>query len=54
MAKKDKFYMPMGAGGLLRYAEEERQVFKVEPTQVVIIVVSLIIVELALKFLFTL
>jgi len=51
---KDKFYMPMGTGGLLRYAEEEKQVFKVNPKQVIIIITTLVVAELLLKFLFPL
>lgn len=51
---KDKFYMPMGAGGLLRYSEEKKQVIKIDPNQVIIVVVALIVMEILLKFLFPL
>jgi len=50
---KDKFYMPMGTGGLLRYSEEEKQVFKVKPEHVIIIVAVLSVMEVVLKFLFS-
>jgi preprotein translocase subunit Sec61beta len=52
MAKKDKMYMPMGSGGLIRYSEEEKELIKVKPKQVVVVVVGIIIVELLLKFMF--
>lgn len=45
--------MPMGTGGLLRYSEEEKQVFKVKPEYVIIIVATLSVVEILLKFLFS-
>lgn len=51
MAKKDKMYMPMGSGGLMRYSEEEKELVKVKPVQVVIIVVAVIILEIVLKVL---
>jgi len=50
MAKrKDKIYMPMGMGGLMRYGEEEKELLKVKPKHVVVIVVALVIFEIALK-----
>lgn len=50
--KKDKVYMPMGMGGLMRYGEEEKELLKVKPKHVVIIVAALVVFEIALKFLF--
>lgn len=52
MAKKDKIYMPMGAGGLMRYSEQEKELIKVKPKHVVWIVVGIVILELALKVFF--
>lgn len=52
MAKKDKIYMPSGAGGLIRYPEEEKEVVKLKPRHVVMIVISIAIFEILLKFLF--
>jgi preprotein translocase subunit Sec61beta len=52
MAKKDRVYMPMGGGGLLRYSEEEKELIKVKPKQVMIVVVTIVIIELLLRFLF--
>jgi preprotein translocase subunit Sec61beta len=49
MAKKDKVYMPMGTGGLLRYGEEERELIKIKPMQVIIAVVAIVILEILLK-----
>jgi len=50
--KKDKVYMPMGMGGLLRYGEEEKELLKVKPKHVVIIVTGLVIFEILLKLIF--
>jgi len=52
MAKKDKIYMPMGAGGLVRYSEEEKQVIKIKPKQVIYIVIGIVAVEILLKIFF--
>jgi preprotein translocase subunit Sec61beta len=49
MAKKDKVYMPMGSGGLLRYGEEGEELIKIKPMQVIIIVAVLVVVEILLK-----
>jgi len=49
MAKQDKIYMPMGTGGLMRYSEEEKELLKVKPKQVVWIVIGIVILELILK-----
>ena len=42
----------MGAGGLLRYQDEEKQVFKIKPRHVVIIVVLIAFLEVAIRFIF--
>jgi preprotein translocase subunit Sec61beta len=49
MAKKDKFYMPSGVGGLVRYGEEGKELFKVKPKHVVWIVVGIVVLEIILK-----
>ncbi|MEM5766064.1 MAG: preprotein translocase subunit Sec61beta [Candidatus Aenigmatarchaeota archaeon] len=49
MARRDRIYMPMGTGGLLRYQEEE-EMLTIKPEHVVIIVVGIIALELLLKF----
>jgi preprotein translocase subunit Sec61beta len=49
---KDKIYMPSGMGGLMRYPEEEKEVIKLKPEQVVYIVITLVVLELILKVLF--
>ena len=49
MAKKDKIYMPMGTGGLMRSSEEEKVVFKVKPMWVVYIVIAIAAIEIVLK-----
>ena len=49
MAKKDKIYMPMGTGGLLRYGEEEERAIKVKPKQVIAIVAALVVAEILMK-----
>ena len=50
MARRDRIYMPMGTGGLLRYHEEE-EMFVIKPEHVVAIVICVIALELLLKFL---
>jgi preprotein translocase subunit Sec61beta len=53
MAKKsERVYMPMGTGGLLRYPEEEKELIKIKPKHVVVIVAAIVIFEILLKFLF--
>ncbi len=54
MVKKEKLYMPMGAGGLLRYSEEEKEVIKVKPEYVIYIVIGIIVFEIILRILFPL
>ncbi len=51
-SKSDRVYMPSGIGGLIRYGEEEQQVIKIKPKQVVWIVAGIVVIELLLKFLF--
>jgi preprotein translocase subunit Sec61beta len=48
--QKDKIYMPMGAGGLLRYQEEEEEMFVIKPKHVVVMVIGIILFEIMLKF----
>jgi len=53
MAKqKDKMYMPMGTGGLMRYSEEEKEVIKIRPKHVVVMVAVIVVFELFLKIAF--
>jgi preprotein translocase subunit Sec61beta len=54
MVKKEKFYMPMGAGGLLRYPEEEKEVIKIKPEHVIYVVIGIIVLEIILRILFPL
>lgn len=54
MAKKDKIYMPMGTGGLLRYSEEEKELIKIKPMHVVIFVSAITIIEILLQVAFPL
>jgi preprotein translocase subunit Sec61beta len=44
--------MPMGTGGLLRFQDEEKVVFKVNPRHVVILVVLVAFLEVAVRFIF--
>jgi preprotein translocase subunit Sec61beta len=52
MARKDKIYIPSGVGGLVRYPEEEKEVLKIKPQHLVLLVSLIVIFELLLKFLF--
>jgi preprotein translocase subunit Sec61beta len=49
MAKKDKVYMPTGAGGLVRYQEEGDEKVKLKPEWVVYIVAGLVAAEIVIK-----
>ena len=49
--QKDKVYMPSGIGGLIRYGEEEQQVIKIKPMQIVWLVAGIVVLELLMKFL---
>ena len=50
MAKKDKIFLPMSVGGLIRYPEEEKEVIKLKPKHVVYLVIAIIVLEIVLKF----
>lgn len=52
--QRDRIYMPLGTGGLLRFAEEEKVLFKIKPMQVVYLIGGLVAVELVLKIVFAL
>ena len=52
--QKDRIYMPMGTGGLLRFAEEEKVAFKVKPTHVIILTAAIAAAEILLKIFVTL
>jgi len=47
--QKDRIYMPMGTGGLLRFAEEEKVIFKVTPNQLIILTVAIVVAEVVLS-----
>ena len=49
MAKKERIYMPLGTGGLIRYREEEESKVKIKPEQLVVISIILIFLEVFLK-----
>jgi len=44
--QKDRIYMPMGTGGLLRFAEEEKVIFKVTPKQLIILTTIIVAIEI--------
>lgn len=48
MAKRDKVYIPAGAGGLFRYPEEEKTKIKIKPEFVIAFAVFLAIIEIIL------
>jgi len=52
MAKRDKIYMPTGMGGLVRYGEEQKELIKIKPKQVVYIAVGIVVLEILLKIFF--
>lgn len=52
MVKKDRVYMPSGAGGLLRFGEEGEEKIKLKPEWVIFMVVALVVVELLIQVVF--
>jgi len=50
--RRNRVYMPMGVGGLLRYPEEEEELIKLKPKHVIYFAIGLIIFEIILKVLF--
>lgn len=51
MGKKDKFRMPSGMAGLVRYGEESKEQIKVKPKHVITFCIAVVIIELLLRFL---
>ena len=52
MAKDSKrLYMPLGTGGLLRFSEEEKQLIKIKPKQIIWIIAGIVVFEIAIKLL---
>jgi len=51
MSKKEKAYLPLGIGGLIRYGEEEESKIKIKPEQLVYILVGIGVSLIVLKFL---
>jgi len=52
MSKKEKTYLPLGIGGLIRYGEEEDSKIKIKPEKLVYILVGIGVSLIILKFLF--
>jgi preprotein translocase subunit Sec61beta len=52
--QRDRIYMPMGTGGLMRFSEEEKVLIKVKPRQVVYLIAGIVALELVLKIIFAL
>jgi preprotein translocase subunit Sec61beta len=50
VAKKDKFTMPSGMAGLVRYGDESKSQIKVKPKYVIILCIALTAMELLLRF----
>lgn len=53
MAKKNKFQMPQSTAGLVRYYDQDtKTTIKFKPEQILAVIVVIIIIELALGFMF--
>jgi len=52
MSRKEKRYLPLGIGGLIRYEEEEASKIKLKPEQLVYILIGIGISLIVLRFLF--
>jgi preprotein translocase subunit Sec61beta len=51
MAKKEKNYIPLGIGGLVRYREEEESRIKITPKQLIYLLAAIGSFMLLLRFL---
>jgi len=49
MAKRDKYYLPAGWAGLLRFPEEEKEFIKLKPEYVIYISIGIILFEILLR-----
>ncbi|MDI6806205.1 MAG: preprotein translocase subunit Sec61beta [Candidatus Aenigmarchaeota archaeon] len=52
MVKRERTYLPMGFGGLVRYSERERELVKLKPQHVIWGIIILVIIEVFLKLFF--
>jgi len=53
MARREKrIYMPMGTGGLIRYAEEEEKLIRIKPKHLIYLVIGIVILEILLRIVF--
>jgi preprotein translocase subunit Sec61beta len=52
MARRERIYLPMGFGGLIRYSEKERGFIKLKPQHVIIGIILLVVVEIILRVFF--
>ena len=50
MAKRDRFRLPSGMAGLIRYGEESKEQIKIKPKYVIAFCVVIVILELILRF----
>ena len=50
MAKKDKFRMPTGMAGLIRYGEDTKEQLKIKPKHVIAFCIVVVVLEVLLKF----
>ena len=50
MAKKDKFRMPTGMAGLVRYGEDTKEQLKIKPKHVIAFCLVVVVLEVLLKF----
>ena len=51
MAKKNRIYLPLSTGGLIKYAEEEESKLKLDPRHLVWLVIAAVIFEILLAML---
>ena len=53
MAKKNKIQMPQSTAGLIRYYDQDtKTIIKFKPEQILVLIVIIITIELALRFMF--
>ena len=53
MSKKNKIQMPQSTAGLIRYYDEDtKTAIKFKPEQIIGVIIAIIVIELALRFMF--
>ena len=52
MSKKNNIQMPQSTAGLVRYYDQSKTLIKLKPEHILVAAAALVVIELALKFMF--